>query len=67
MKISQLTIDKIVQCPADRGDKAYRARIISFDDKTQTNIHGNEYVWVTVLKLDTQNPSKHVWPSHRLM
>lgn len=54
----------IVQCPADRGEPAYRGSIRHISTTVQTNIRGVRYVWVTVQKMHSQ--TRHVWPSHRL-
>lgn len=58
-------VDDIVQVPEDRGNKACRGRVISFDTKVETNVFGIRYVWVTVLRLGA-DPRKEAWPSHRL-
>jgi hypothetical protein len=65
MKISELKCGKIVQCPPDRGDNGYIAKIYSYEHVENTNVHGVKYVWVTVVRIDGK-PTKHVWPSHRL-
>lgn len=64
MKPSEVKIGAIVHCPADRGDAPYTSRVVHIDPTSNKNIHGVEYVWVTVHRSDTH--TNHVWPSHRL-
>ncbi len=54
-----------VTCPPDRGDKAFRARVVHIGENVQTNIHGVRYVWVSVRRLNGREGGG-VWPSHRL-
>lgn len=53
-----------VQCPADRGDPAFTARIVHVGEQRCNHMGGPEFVWVTVRKLNGM--SGGVWPSHRL-
>jgi hypothetical protein len=57
MKIGQL-----VECPADRGDKPYRARIEAISP--QATHMGRVFRWITVRRLDGRPGG--VWPSRRL-
>lgn len=59
-----MKIGDVVQCPADRGDKPYSARVTFISETVNYNSHGAAYRWVTVHKLTGKSGA--VWPSHRL-
>lgn len=60
-------IGQIVQCPADRGDKPYKAKVFAIDPTISKNINGIKYQLITVKKVfDFYHQTKHVWPSHKL-
>ena len=52
-----------VRCPPDRGNSAYTGKVWRVGENVYTNIHGVDYVWVTVTKGKYQ---REIWPSHRL-
>lgn len=54
----------IVNCPADRGDKGYRGRVIEVSDTVSHNHLGEPFHWATIERLD--GGTKHVWPTNRL-
>lgn len=64
-KAKELVYGKQVHCPADRGDPAYMGVVRHVSTDVNKNIHGVEYVWVTVSKVGNGQTS-HVWPSNRL-
>lgn len=59
----ELKIGDRVTYPPDRGDKAGTGKVKHIGTNVQTNIHGDQYVWVTVHK---NGKSCGVWPSNRL-
>lgn len=59
-----LTLGAVVSFPADRGDAAGSGRVMHLGSEVAQNIHGAEYIWVTVRSNDGQ--SQGVWPSNRL-
>lgn len=56
-------IGRSVRCPADMGEPAYSAKVISVGKEEHVNIHGVSYRWVEVQAPDG---IKTIWPSHRL-
>lgn len=67
MNITQalaLVYGALVHCPPDRGEAPYAGTVRHVGQQVCKNIHGTEYVWVTVRRLDGR--SAHVWPSNRL-
>lgn len=67
MKIEQakrLQYGSTVHCPADRGEAPYAGVVRYIGLDVFKNIHGVEYVWITVSR--KHGASSHVWPSNRL-
>jgi hypothetical protein len=63
--LDRFKVGDIVQCPADRGDAAFKAQVVHVGDGTAKNIRDVEYRWITVKRLDGR-AGGGVWPSHRL-
>jgi len=61
-KALELKINQIVNYPADRGESAGTGKIRSMSKTINKNIHGVEYIWVTVQMFG----KSAVWPSNRL-
>ena len=63
MKHSQVKMNAVVACPADRGDPAYKGTVTHIGSEVSRTVNDVEYVWVEV-----RHPggTKHVWPSNRL-
>lgn len=61
-KATKLKVGDIVRFPADRGEPSGSGKIAHISTDVNKNIHGIDYVWVTV------NVGQHntVWPSNRL-
>lgn len=51
-----------VHCPEDRGDRAYFGIVRHIGTEVHKNIHGVEYVWITV----SDKGRSSTWPSNRL-
>lgn len=67
MRIEQLREGKIVGCPSDMGQDAYKGVIESWNTVIHKTLQGNEFVWVTVKDINSRMKGrKSVWPSHRL-
>jgi hypothetical protein len=67
MQIAQarrLGIGQRVAYPADRGQPAGTGVVVFVGDTAARNIHGTEYLWITVR--DTVRHHRAVWPSNRL-
>jgi hypothetical protein len=62
-KAKQLVYGASVHCPADRGEPPYYGIVRHIGADVFKNIHGHEYIWVTVSK---NGNTRHVWPSIRL-
>jgi hypothetical protein len=60
----RLTVGQRVAYPADRGQAAGTGVVVFIDDTPARNIHGTEYLWVTVR--DIVRHHRAVWPSNRL-
>ena len=61
-KAQSLKIGQTVHFPSDRGDPAGSGCVKHVSETVNKNIHGTEYIWVTV---DTGGHAS-VWPSNRL-
>lgn len=57
-------IGDMVNCPADRGDAAYRGKVTHVSGAMQKSHQGVLYAWVSVEH--PSRTSRHVRPSNRL-
>lgn len=65
-KAKQLKVGQVVNCPADRGDAAFTARVTHVSQNVCKNLSGTEYLWVTVKGIGSLRANGGVWPSNRL-
>lgn len=57
-------VGDIVNCPSDRGDSAYAARVESVGTEEHKNVNGAAYRWISTRRLSDNRSA--VWPSNRL-
>lgn len=62
MKISDVKVGKVVQCPVDRGGAPYQGRIVRAGAAVCKSYQGIEYGHVSV----KGDGATSVWPSNRL-
>lgn len=62
-KARLLKVGDYVNCPEDRGDKAYRGKVVFIGQGEYENHRGDPYMWITV---EDSWRQRHVWPSNRL-
>ena len=60
-KAKLIKVGDIVSFPPDRGDKGGQSKVVHVSTVVNKNIHGAEYLWISL------TPGCGVWPSNRLL